>query len=219
MSRKRIAILGSTGSIGIQALDIVRTYPDKFSVEVLTAGNNTDLLIRQAREFDPHIVVIANEDHYEDVASALTDADIKVFSGRKSVAQVVEFGDVDIHGFVSQGYLQSDENNFIMAQTKEGTFEFNELGINFTTMLLPHLRAGVQLFAKDLGVIGNDQVEIDWAYGDYRWKDWAGIRVGILKIPHGLYSETRDIDALRTCILLPQSVYSNWAIRLNRYSH
>ena len=96
MSRKRIAILGSTGSIGIQALDIVRSYPDEFSVEVLTAGKNTKLLIRQAREFNPNIVVIANDDHYENVTSALNDTDIIVFSGRESVAQVVEYGAVDM---------------------------------------------------------------------------------------------------------------------------
>ena len=60
--RKNIAILGSTGSIGTQALDIIRDYPDKFSAEVLVANNNSQLLIAQAREFEPNFVVIANKD-------------------------------------------------------------------------------------------------------------------------------------------------------------
>ncbi len=96
MSKKRIAILGSTGSIGIQALDILRSHPDQFAIEALTAGNNTKELIRQAREFLPNMVVIANEAHYKDVSDALSDLDIKVFSGRESVAQIVGYGEIDM---------------------------------------------------------------------------------------------------------------------------
>jgi 1-deoxy-D-xylulose-5-phosphate reductoisomerase len=96
MSKKRIAILGSTGSIGIQSLDIVRTHPDKFAVEILTAGNNTKLLIQQAREFHPDIVVIANDNHYEELSKALSGLDIKVYSGQKSVSQVVESDNIDM---------------------------------------------------------------------------------------------------------------------------
>ena len=96
MSKKRIAILGSTGSIGMQALDILRSHPDQFAIEALTAGNNTKELIRQAREFLPNMVVIANEAHYKDVSGALSDLDIKVFSGRESVAQIVGYGEIDM---------------------------------------------------------------------------------------------------------------------------
>ncbi|RLD82902.1 MAG: 1-deoxy-D-xylulose-5-phosphate reductoisomerase [Bacteroidetes bacterium] len=96
MDKKRIAILGSTGSIGIQALDIVRTHLDNFEIEVLTAGNNTGELIRQAREFQPNTVVIANTDHYEEVSEALSGLDIKVFAGNDSVAQLVSSGEIDI---------------------------------------------------------------------------------------------------------------------------
>ena len=96
MSKKRIAILGSTGSIGMQALDILRSHPDQFAIEALTAGNNTKELIRQAREFLPNMVVIANEAHYKDVSDALSDLDIKVFSGRESVAQIVGYGEIDM---------------------------------------------------------------------------------------------------------------------------
>ena len=77
---KRIAILGSTGSIGTQALDVIRQHADLFEANVLTAGNNADLLIKQAREFLPNAVVIANEDKYEMVKQALEDLPIKVFT-------------------------------------------------------------------------------------------------------------------------------------------
>ncbi len=96
MSKKRIAILGSTGSIGIQSLDIIRAHPDKFSVEILTAGNNSELLIRQAREFQPDVVVIANDNHYKELSNALAKQDIKVYSGQKSVSQVVESDNIDM---------------------------------------------------------------------------------------------------------------------------
>ncbi len=96
MGRKRIAILGSTGSIGIQALDIIRNYPDNFAVEVLTAGNNASSLISQAREFRPNMVVIANERLYPEVSGALSGTGIKVFSGQDAVAQSVEYGEIDM---------------------------------------------------------------------------------------------------------------------------
>lgn len=94
--KKRIAILGSTGSIGTQTLDIISCYSDLFEAEVLTANNNAELLITQARKFNPNTVVIANEDKYFQVKDALSDLPIKVFAGNKSIADVVESEDVDI---------------------------------------------------------------------------------------------------------------------------
>ena len=78
----RIAILGSTGSIGTQALEVIKAHPSQFRVEVLTAGQNTDLLILQALEFQPNAVVIDAEDQYKKVADALHDTDIKVYAGQ-----------------------------------------------------------------------------------------------------------------------------------------
>lgn len=94
--RKRIAILGSTGSIGTQALDVVRAHADKFEIEVLTAQNNADLLIRQALEFNPNVVVIANEAYYEQVKAVLQPKNIKVYTGAKAIAEVVEMDTIDI---------------------------------------------------------------------------------------------------------------------------
>jgi 1-deoxy-D-xylulose-5-phosphate reductoisomerase len=94
--KKNIAILGSTGSIGTQALEVVKAHPDSFSVEVLTAQNNADLLIAQAKEFSPNAVVIINEDHYLKVKEALIPLGIKVFAGENSLASIVEMDSIDL---------------------------------------------------------------------------------------------------------------------------
>jgi 1-deoxy-D-xylulose-5-phosphate reductoisomerase len=95
-NKRHIAILGSTGSIGTQALDVIRQHHDKFVVEVLTAQNNADLLITQALEFKPNTVVILNEDLYDKVFAALDPAGIKVYSGINALASVVEMEVIDI---------------------------------------------------------------------------------------------------------------------------
>lgn len=93
---KHIAILGSTGSIGTQALEVIAANPDMFCVEVLTANSNADLLIAQAKQFNPNIVVIADKSLYSYVHSALNDLDIKVFSGEESLIDVAGMENVDI---------------------------------------------------------------------------------------------------------------------------
>lgn len=94
--KRRIAILGSTGSIGRQALDVVRQHKDLFEVELLTANNSSALLIEQAMEFRPGSVVICNEAKYQEVADALQPNDIKVFTGMDSICSLVEAEDIDI---------------------------------------------------------------------------------------------------------------------------
>jgi len=94
--KRRIAILGSTGSIGTQALEVIRQYPDKLDVEVLTANSNSQLLIRQALEFMPNAVVISNESLYQRVFEALDPYDIKVYSGASSIEQIVEMESIDM---------------------------------------------------------------------------------------------------------------------------
>ena len=95
-NRKYIAILGSTGSIGTQALEVIAAHPDKFVAEVLTAQHNADLLIRQALKFKPNAVVIGKEELYEQVRDALLPHDIKVYAGEKALASVVEMESIDI---------------------------------------------------------------------------------------------------------------------------
>lgn len=93
---KRIAILGSTGSIGTQALQVVEAHPDQFEARVLTAGHNAQLLVSQARQFVPDAVVIADEVKYEEVKTALADLPIKVYAGAEALCGVVESGEVDM---------------------------------------------------------------------------------------------------------------------------
>lgn len=94
--KRKIAILGSTGSIGTQALEVIAAHSDKFQVEVLTAQNNYQLLIKQAEAFVPNAVVIVNEDYYELVFDALNPLDIKVYAGANSLSAVVQMDDVDL---------------------------------------------------------------------------------------------------------------------------
>ncbi|MBO5699664.1 MAG: 1-deoxy-D-xylulose-5-phosphate reductoisomerase [Bacteroidaceae bacterium] len=93
---KKICILGSTGSIGTQALDVIRQHKDLFEAHTLTAGNNADLLIQQAKEFMPDAVVIANESKYNDVANALADLPIKVYAGAEALCHVVSNAHIDV---------------------------------------------------------------------------------------------------------------------------
>lgn len=113
---------------------------------------------------------------------------------------------VEIHGFVSQGAMKSTDNNYL-ANSKRGSLEFAEVGINVTKPISNQLRVGAQLFARDLGPLGNYDARFDWFYLDYRFWDWLGIRAGRTKLPFGLYNETSDIDAARVPVLLPQSIY------------
>ena len=96
MEKRRIAILGSTGSIGRQALDVISQHRDLFEVELLTANNSSDLLIRQAIEFNANAVVICNESKYAEVSEALEPHYIKVFAGMKSVCDLVTSDNIDI---------------------------------------------------------------------------------------------------------------------------
>jgi 1-deoxy-D-xylulose-5-phosphate reductoisomerase len=94
--KKHIAILGSTGSIGTQSLEVIEAHPEQFVVEVLTANNNSELLIKQAKKHKPNVVVITNENKYKEVNNALFDLGIKVFSGDNSLEEVVENENIDV---------------------------------------------------------------------------------------------------------------------------
>jgi hypothetical protein len=117
---------------------------------------------------------------------------------------------LEIHGFASQGFLKSNANNFL-SESDGGSFQFNEMGLNFTYDAGNSVLMGAQLSARDLGDVGNDKVSVAWAFGDYKWRDWLSFRAGIMKSEAGLYSTGRDIDSLRTCIILPQAIYDEWS--------
>ena len=102
--KKRIAILGSTGSIGTQTLEVIAQNPDSFEVEVLTANNNIELLIEQARLFRPNVVVITNSCHYDLLKEALKDEPVKVYAGKEALQQVVEMDTIDLVVTAMVGY-------------------------------------------------------------------------------------------------------------------
>jgi len=118
-----------------------------------------------------------------------------------------ETDNLDVHGFISQGFIQSTTYNFQSHESTDGSLQFNEIGINCSTDLADNIRAGIQLLSRDYGLVGNNELTVDWAYGDVVINNALGLRIGRLKAPRGLYNETRDIDLVRTGILLPQSVY------------
>jgi hypothetical protein len=113
---------------------------------------------------------------------------------------------VEIHGFVSQGFIWSSPNEYLAA-SKGGSFEFNETALNFTNQVSDSLRVGFQLLARDLGPMGNYRPQFDWFYLDYQFRDWLSLRAGRIKMPFGLFNEVQDIDVARVPVLLPQSIY------------
>src|SRR5664279_1588550 len=96
INKKRIAVFGSTGSIGTQALDVIRANPGLFEVEILTAQTNDALLITQAMEFRPNAVVIGDDSRYEKVKAALASTDIKVFAGEAALEEAADFDTYDM---------------------------------------------------------------------------------------------------------------------------
>ena len=104
ITKKQIAILGSTGSIGKQALEVIEAHSDRFEVYALTANNQVDLLIEQARKFQPEAVIIANKIHYNKLRDALADLPIKVYAGNEAIDQIVESGPIDMVLAAMVGY-------------------------------------------------------------------------------------------------------------------
>jgi hypothetical protein len=113
----------------------------------------------------------------------------------------------EIHGFASQGFMVTSGNDYLVADSKNGSFQLSEVGVNLTKEISDKLRFGAQAFAQNFGLGGNFDLRADWFYLDYRARDWFGLRFGRLKIPFGLYNDVNDVDSARTPILLPQSTY------------
>jgi hypothetical protein len=114
--------------------------------------------------------------------------------------------EVRVHGFVSEGAFVSTANDYL-GRSSRGSLELFEAGLNVSADPAERLRVGIQLFSRSVGTLRDEAPRIDWAYLDYRWRDWLGMRAGVIKMPFGLYNEYVDIDSARLPILLPQSVY------------
>ncbi len=115
--------------------------------------------------------------------------------------------EVEIHGFASQGFVYTNTNNWLTMNTSQGSAAFTDFGVNVSASLTDKLRVGAQLYDRNLGQLGQYHPSLDWAVVDYRFKSWFGVRGGKVKTTLGLFTDTQDLDFLRTFALLPQSVY------------
>jgi hypothetical protein len=114
---------------------------------------------------------------------------------------------VQIHSFGSHGFMASDQNNYLTTNTSQGSFSFTDIGANISTQLSDNFRVGAQIYDRDIGKLGQWHPQLDWAVADYKFKDWFGIRGGIVKTTFGLHNDTQDMDFLQSNALLPQSIY------------
>ncbi|MBN8731172.1 MAG: hypothetical protein J0L64_11560 [Acidobacteria bacterium] len=139
-----------------------------------------------------------------------TCACLCLLTGRASCQTDFEMGgkQFQVHGFASQGFAYSNQNNFLSMKTSDGSFALTDGGVNISSRLTPRFRVGAQVYMRNVGNIGNWRPTLDWAYGDYRFNDWIGIRAGRVKTAMGLYNDTQDAEFVHTYALLPQAVYS-----------
>jgi hypothetical protein len=114
--------------------------------------------------------------------------------------------EVQVHGYLSEGFASSTDNNYLRMDTSQGSF-FTEAGLNLSSQVTNKFRVGVQVYDRYFGELGKGRVYLDWAFADYRVKDWMGFRGGKIKTALGLYTDTQDQAFLHTWVLLPQSVY------------
>lgn len=114
---------------------------------------------------------------------------------------------VQVHGFASQGFALSNQNNYLTMDTSKGSFRFTDGGLNMSTNLTSKLRVGAQVYDREIGQLGGGRISLDWAYADYKFNDWFGVRAGKVKTALGLYNDTQDAESLSTWALLPQSIY------------
>ncbi len=115
--------------------------------------------------------------------------------------------ELQVHGFLQQGFAVSTNNNFLSMKTTSGSFSMTDGGVNLSMKVTPKFRVGAQLFSRNIGDIGNGKVQLDWAFGDYKFNDYFGVRVGKVKTTLGLFNDTQDMEFVHTFALLPQSVY------------
>lgn len=114
---------------------------------------------------------------------------------------------VQVHSFGSEGCAYSNQNNFLTMKTSSGSCAMTDGGINASVRLSDKLRVGAQLYDSNVGLLNKWHPSLDWAFVDYRFKDWFGVRAGKVKTVLGLYNDTQDMTFLYTWALLPQSVY------------
>jgi hypothetical protein len=114
---------------------------------------------------------------------------------------------VQVHGFATQGFAYTNNNNFLTMNTTNGSPAFTDGALNFSMAINDKLRVGAQAYARKVGQLDDFRPELDWAYGDYRFARWFGVRAGQVKTAIGLYNDTQDAEFLYTWAMLPQGTY------------
>jgi hypothetical protein len=112
---------------------------------------------------------------------------------------------VQVHGFASQGFVYTDDNNWLTMNTSQGSAAWTDFGLNMSSEVTDRLRIGAQGYDRNLGQLGQYHPTLDWAVADYRFKSWFGLRGGKVKTTLGLYNDTQDLDFLRPFALLPKA--------------
>jgi hypothetical protein len=115
--------------------------------------------------------------------------------------------DAQVHGFVSQGFAFSNQNNYLTMKTSDGSPAFTDAGLNVSMPVTDKFRIGAQVYTRNIGNLGNWHPQLDWAVADYRFKPWFGIRTGKVKTAIGLHNDSQDFEFLHTFAILPQSIY------------
>jgi hypothetical protein len=115
-------------------------------------------------------------------------------------------GNLQIHGFATQSFVRSNGNNYLGMDSSAGSTDWTEAAINVNDQVSDKLRVGAQFHLTRLGAFGGDLPSVDWALGDYSFKQWLGVRAGKVKIKWGLYNDTQDADPNYLWSLLPESV-------------
>lgn len=144
-------------------------------------------------------------------ATARLGVALAVFAAPTILSAQFDFkiGDVPIqtHTFGSQGFLYSNQNNYLTTKSSDGSFAMTDGGANVSARITERFRAGAQVYISNVGELNRWHPQLDWAFGDYRFKDWFGVRAGKVKTTLGLFNDTQDTESLYNWALLPQSSY------------
>ncbi len=119
-----------------------------------------------------------------------------------------DLSNIQIHGFVTQGFLYSSSNNYLTVNSSSGSLDWSDGVVSISDPVSDKLRVGIQLHMSQLGDVGGPTLQVDWASADYRANDRARVSFGKVKTVVGLFNDTQDVDPVQLWALLPQGVYS-----------
>jgi hypothetical protein len=132
---------------------------------------------------------------------------VLAFAAGVTNGQSLDELNLQIHGFATQSFLYSNVNNYLGMNTSSGTAGWTEAALNLNSQPSDNLRIGIQFHYTRLGIFGGDGITVDWALGDYKLRDWLGMRAGKVKMRWGLYNDTQDYDPGYMWSLLPENIY------------